>query len=54
MDIAVAKRKWVERRDGRMRVVRRSFILRSGDMNSRNRCEDRCRRGLLRIVVVVV
>lgn len=54
MDIAVAKRKWVERRDGRMRVVKRSFILRSGGMNSRNRRENRCRRGLLRIVVVVV
>lgn len=51
MDIAVAWRRWVER----MRVVRRSFILRSGGcMNSRNRVEDRCRRGVLRIAVVVV
>lgn len=52
MDIAVAwRRRWVER----MRVVRRSFILRSGSgMNSRDRVEDRCRKGVLRIVVVVV
>lgn len=39
-----------------MRVARKNFILRSGGggMNSRNRVEDRCRRGVLMIVVVVV